>query len=532
METSTLFARTDLIGESAGMGKSPEEQVRQAVSSRFSSQHDNLPERNTRTLIEGFNQELQSSQSQVQQLADAETAELPDDVHFLNRLSYGPTPMSRMQVEQLGWQVMLEEQLDSENIDTSQLDAALLENFPTLAMTPREIVDAYEPGLISQLIGELIISTLLRQAYSPAQLYERMVEFWSDHFNMNILDAPVFIFKTSDDRDAIRPNALGKFRDLLHANARSPAMLLYLDNYSNTKDGPNENYARELLELHTLGVNGGYTEADVVEVARAFTGWTIHPRTLDFVFYFPNHDRRKKNVLGQQIKHTYNGGVTDGEQVLDLLASHPSTARFVSTKLARRFVSDDPPTELIDEMSQVFLDTDGEIKELLRTLFNSDAFWASQEQKMKRPLDFLTSMIRRLGFDPGTDIFRYFFSRLEQMSQVPFFWHAPNGYPDIAAYWANTAAMISRWNSGKDFSLHIPEENLESLLEGADTPNQIIQAMAVGLIDRKLSTDERRALRRNIFAGHLPNQPLEGKPTDYARIVAIVLLGSRYFQAR
>ena len=525
-----LTDQARLSTQAPDTGQSLEDQARQIISNNFTAGNSLSVSSKTHALQEKFNQDLQAVVGQT--LAAIDTGDLPDDTHFLNRISYGPTPMQREQLSTDGWEAILEQQLDHENIDTSEIDAALAENFTTLNLTPAEIIKDASAESIIRVVSELITSTLLRQAYSPAQLYERMVEFWSDHFNMNILDAPVYAFKSSDDRDAIRPNVFGKFRDLLNANARSPSMLLYLDNYSNTKDGPNENYARELLELHTLGVDGGYSEDDVVAVARAFTGWTINPFNYEFLFHFPLHDRRNKEVLGTKINKTFSGGITDGEQVLDLLASHPSTARFISTKLARRFVADNPPAELIDELTQVFLDTDGEIKELLRTLFNSNAFWNSKEQKMKRPLDFLTSIIRRLGFNPDENTFRYMFFRLQQMGQIPFYWHAPNGYPDTAAYWTDTAAMISRWSSGNDVSQFVPAANIDAALAGADTPNGIIQAMATALIDRKLGTEERKSIRRNVFAGQKPNQPIAGKPVEDARITATVLLGSRYFQQR
>ncbi len=463
---------------------------------------------------------------------ESDTFELPVEIHFLNRISYGPTTAVVAEVQNQGWDNVLESQLKPEDIDTSAIDTILASEFPTLGLTTQQIIDADDPELVEKLIPDLIVSTVLRQVYSPAQLYERMVEFWSDHFNINLLDDRINYLKTSDDRDAVRPNALGKFRDLLHANARSPAMLLYLDNYSNTKEGPNENYARELLELHTLGVDGGYTEADVVEVARAFTGWTISRETIDFTFRMDAHDRRKKTVLGVTLKKTYSGGVTDGEQVLDLLASHPSTARFISAKLIRRFVSDEPDEGLLDELTTVFMDTDGDIKALLRTIFHSEVFWASREMKMKRPLDFLTSAIRRFDLKVSEKLFSYVYTRLKQLGQVPFFWHAPDGYPDTAAYWTNTSALVSRWSTGKDTAYFLPASNYEVMLDGANTPNDIIQAMSVALIDRKLNPQERQSLRKNIFPLLYPNRPMEGDPVPYARTVATVLLGSRYFQMR
>ncbi len=533
MKFNNLLDKSLLAMPAEPGGQPKIDQLTAAIKEYINTTQDSGLGSKTSALIEDFNQSLLASQGQAIQTTN--TPQAPDDAHFLNRLGYGSNPELSAQLNDIGWQEMLEQQLDYESIDTSALDATLVEDFPTLTMTPLEILEEVRDGnndLFGQVPTELIVSTILRQTFSPAQLYERMVEFWSDHFNMNVRDDPVYFFKPTDDRDNIRPHAMGKFKDLLRANASSTSMLFYLDNYSNTKYGPNENYARELLELHSLGVDGGYTEDDIVVVARAFTGWTIHPETLEFVFYMPYHDRRKKEVMGVKLKKTYNGGITDGEQIIDMLAAHPSTARFVSTKLARRFVSDTPPAGLVDELTQVFLDTEGDTKELLRTIFYSDAFWNSREEKMKRPVDFFNSLVRRVGFNPDENLFRYVFFRLAQLSQIPFFWHAPDGYPDTADYWTNTAAMISRWSSSNDISPFIPLTTLDSMLAGANTPNSIIQAMAVGLIDRKLGKEDRRELKRKIFAGQKPNQPVDGDPVQYARIVATVLLGSRYFQMR
>ncbi len=458
--------------------------------------------------------------------------ELPDYIHFLNRASYGSSPESVEQAKKSGWSALFEQQLHPENIDTSEIDSVLEKEFPTLALTTKQIVDADDEELTDKLIPDLIVSTILRQIYSPAQLYERMVEFWSDHFNINLLDDRINYLKTTDDREVIRPNALGKFRDILHASARSPAMLLYLDNYSNTKVGPNENYARELMELHTLGVDGGYTEEDVVAVARAFTGWTISLETYDFIFHMEVHDRGKKTVLGQDIERPWAGGVTDGEQVLDILASHPSTAKFISRKLIRRFVNEEPNKPLLNKLIKVFMDTDGDIKSLLNTIFHSQAFWASKEMKMKRPLDFLNSTIRKFNLDMSEEVFSYAYSRLKQLGQVPFFWHAPDGYPDTAAYWTNTSSLISRWGTAKDTAFFIPRQTYVKMLGEANTPNLIVQALAKALIDRRLSNSERDVMRKNIFGSRLPNQPLDENPIPHARVVATALLSSRYFQMR
>ena len=462
----------------------------------------------------------------------AKTVELPESVHFLNRLSFGPTRAALAQVDELGWQHVLEAQLDHHNIDTTDIDNTISNVTSTLDLSPQEIAYMDDPEVRQQLVPDLIGSSMLRQIYSPAQLYERMVEFWSDHFSVDVRENNIDIFKASDDRDAIRPHALATFRELLHANARSPAMLLYLDNYSNSKSGPNENYARELMELHTLGVSGGYTEEDVVEVARAFTGWTIDRDTLEFKFSVVNHDWGKKVVLGSTITNANAGGIKDGEAVLDLLASHPSTARFICSKLIRRFVSDAEHPQLLKQMSAVFSETDGNIKELLRVIFHSNSFWTNRETKMKRPLDLMVSAIRRFDIPADEEVIRYVYYRLKEMGQAPFSWHAPNGYPDTAGYWTNTAALASRWNTGAETANFLPDEYYQVALSGAKTPNTIIQNMAVALIDRKLGDDDRAAFKQEIFVALLPNKVVPGNPVAYARLVTVGLLASRYFQMR
>ena len=220
---------------------------------------------------------------------------------------------------------------------------------------------------VKSIPNELRQATLMRQLYSKRQLYEIMVEFWSDHFNIFIEKGNGFYLKTVDDREVIRKHALGSFRDLVWASAHSPAMMIYLDNQANEKSHPNENYARELMELHTLGVDGGYTQKDVMELARCLTGWNVkeHFWLGDFVFKEDLHDTGEKNVLGLSIQPS---GIKEAEQVIEMLVTHPSTAKFISTKLARRFIADDPPQELIEKAAQTFLDTKGDIKSVLRVI--------------------------------------------------------------------------------------------------------------------------------------------------------------------
>ena len=250
--------------------------------------------------------------------------------------------------------------------------------------------------------------------------------------------------KIVDDRDVIRPYALGNFRDLLGASAQSPAMLLYLDNISNEKSHPNENYARELLELHTLGVDGGYSQQDVQEVARILTGWTVARRGRlrgQFVFNADQHDFGEKQVLGR----TFPAGRGEAEvaELLDLLAAHPATANFIAAKLVRRFVADEPPADLIGQVADAYLQSGGEIKPMLRTLFLSEDF-ATAPAKLKRPHTYMVSVLRALRVNFRLGRGREIGNWMQLMGQPLFQWPPPDGYPDISSAWA--ANLLPRWN--------------------------------------------------------------------------------------
>src|SRR6266542_2717845 len=315
------------------------------------------------------------------------------------------------------------------------------------------------------ITGELQMSRVLRAVYSERQLQEVMVDFWTNHFNVFAGKGADRWLLTSYDRDTIRPNTLGKFYDLLLADAKSPAMLFYLDNVQSVSPsaqqqprGINENYARELMELHTLGVDGGYTQKDVQEVARCFTGWTIvAPRgggiaanailngrmtemlreyAGTFRFNARVHDDGEKIVLGQKIPA--GGGMSDGLAVLNILAHHPSTARFIATKLVRHFVSDDPPPELVERVSQTFLKTDGDIREVLKAIFFSPEFNSAEayRAKIKRPFELVVSAVRTLGADTngGPQLHQW----MARMGQPLYGFQTPNGYSDVAENWVNT----------------------------------------------------------------------------------------------
>lgn len=338
-----------------------------------------------------------------------------------------------------------------------------------------------------QVLVELSEQKILRAAYSERQLQEVMVDFWFNHFNVFAGKGQTRMYLTEYERDVIRPHALGRFRDLLGATAASPAMLFYLDNWQsaapagtavparrapqsprrgmvragaagqpprtmadlprtarNRSRGLNENYARELLELHTLGVDGGYTQADVQEVARAFTGWTIaNPRQGgSFVFDPRLHDGGEKRVLGHTLPA--GGGRRDGERVLDILAGHPSTARHIAAKLARRLVADRPPPALVDRAARRFLETGGDLREVVRTIVTSPEFFApaARRAKIKSPFEFVVSAIRATAAEAANAA--PLVQAVRELGMPLFMCQPPTGYGDTAESWVNTGALLNR----------------------------------------------------------------------------------------
>ena len=396
---------------------------------------------------------------------------------MLSRAAFGARPG---ELEALrppgGVEAWLERQLEPAAIDDSAVETVLADQLPSLAMPAPELwALSQERGQINPIVQGLRIASLYRQIFSQRQLFEVMVDFWSDHLSIDQGAGNPRVLKTIDDREVIRRHALGRFRDLLSASAHSPAMLLYLDNDSNTRRAPNENYARELMELHSLGVardGQPYSETDVKEVARCFTGWTWNSGRQDpdqagrFAFSSGTHDQGVKSVLGQPIPA--NQGQRDGDMVIDLLCAHPATARFLATKLVRRFVCDDPigqVPELVDAVAKTYADTDGDIKAMLRTILLSETFagsFAAQGGRLSRPMDHVVRGLRSLDLQPadlGTDFaarsFTGFVSALiggagflTRMNHVPFTWETPDGFPDLKEKWTSTGLLLARWNFG------------------------------------------------------------------------------------
>ena len=364
---------------------------------------------------------------------------------LLKRISHGFNQAELNRAVAMGYDAYLEEQLDHLAIDDSDM-APRLANFPTLGMSPLDLINTYSADNYIPFY-DLKGATLVRAVHSKRQLFERMCAFWSDHFSIDHQKDPEWAFKPQDDLNVTRQYALSSFPEILSASAHSAAMMFYLDNWLNFVGAPQENYARELMELHTLGVGGGYTEQDVKEVARAFTGWSLEfdvlsPNYLNYKFQVTLHDPSAGVVLGQNIPA---GSLQQaGEQVLGILASHPSTARFIATKLTRWLLSENPPKQVIDAVTQTYLATGGDIKSMIRVILaeNNVRYAASPYRpKFKRPFNFVTSLLRGLDaevFDPTVMVFF-----LAQMGHSPFDWSPPNGYPDSVNVWGKS--LLPRW---------------------------------------------------------------------------------------
>jgi uncharacterized protein (DUF1800 family) len=418
---------------------------------------------------------------------------------------------------------------------------------------------------------ELRQAKLLRETYSERQFEEVMTDFWLNHFNVFIGKGMDRYFLTAYERDVIRPHTLGKFEDLLVATAESPAMLFYLDNWLSVgpnsekasgvaasasrrrkasaprkpgkRVGLNENYGRELMELHTLGVNGGYTQKDVTEVARVFTGWTLKPprEGAEFTFDERMHDPGEKIVLGHRIKYR---GKKEGLEVLHILAHHPSTAKLIATKLAQRFVSDSPPPTLVDRMARTFLKKDGDIREVLKTMLDSPEFWSEDDYraKVKTPLEFVVSALRVTQADI-TDA-RPLTQQLQRMGMPLYGMQPPTGYSMKAETWVNSSALLERMNfalalsAGRLKGVRVDSEQwlvreAVSLPVEAPASQQTLDALESCLLAGEVSEQTHRTIAARLDDPEISQRRLD----DPARgpnvsLIAGLLLGSPDFQRR
>ncbi|HYP09202.1 MAG TPA: DUF1800 domain-containing protein [Bryobacteraceae bacterium] len=377
------------------------------------------------------------------------------------------------------------------------------------------------------VVHDLLEQKVYRAVYSNRQLAEVLTDFWFNHFNVFLDKGADRYLVTSYERDAIRPNVLGKFHHMLKASAQHPAMLFYLDNWQSVAPnapkararrarGLNENYARELLELHTLGVEGGYTQQDIVELARCFTGWTIAEpfRSAAFVFNPRVHDNGEKNVLGVRIPA--GGGQSDGFKVLEILSRHPSTARFVSTKLAQRFVADAPPESLVKAMSATFQKTDGDLKAVLRTMLESREFWseAAYRSKVKSPLEMVASSIRAV--DANVTLAYGLATRIADLGQPLYRKQEPTGYANTSKEWVNSAALLGRMN----FALDLVQNKLPGVKVDPGRFGDDPATVDKRILFYDASPETRAAIARGIAAKKQP------------AVIAALVLGSPEFQRR
>jgi uncharacterized protein (DUF1800 family) len=371
-------------------------------------------------------------------MVDPTTAWLAPELRLVRRITMGMTDADATLARQLGYDAFLERHLNPQALDDSAVDQFVATNYPTTLQGVDTLFNMDSGTLQLQLSNAMIY----RAAFSSRQLQERLVEFWTDHFNISF--DKVGYLKVVDDRDVIRQYAMTTFPQLLKASAHSVAMLAYLDQTSSRNTAPNQNYAREIMELHTLGVNGGYTQNDVAELSRVLTGWTTTGRG-NFSFAPAIHDYGAKTVLTMNIPASSPSTGTmaqgEGEAVLNMLVSHPSTATFISTKMLKFFLRYDPSDAQIAAVASVYMSSQGDIKAMLRAILSRDNLMAAPV-KFKRPYHLVVSAVRALGAQVA-NVNNLYFSIING-GQQPFTWQTPDGFPDKAEYWAGN--VLPRWN--------------------------------------------------------------------------------------
>jgi uncharacterized protein (DUF1800 family) len=523
--------------------------------------------------------------------------------HVVSRLTFGARPGDVAAVERMGVERWIDLQLYPERIPDRATDSvlALLETqrkraFELLADNPppEELAPRLRPrmqmdSIISQpteadsaqyrtaqrtaqaLTAQIATARVLRATMSERQLLEVMTDFWANHFSVAAGKSPNRYALVEYERDVLRPNALGAFRDLLGAVAKSPQMLFFLDQWQSLVDsmnpsgvearirerraamatppmndrslvdmmnrrrttGRNENYARELLELHTVGANGGYTQADVVAVARALTGWTIDRPDLGGPFLFRGdvHDAGEKVVLGKRLPG--GRGIEDGEQVLDILAAHPSTARFIARKLVVRFVSDSPPPQLVERAATAFQRTNGNIREVVRTIVTSPEFFADDafRAKVKTPFEFVVSTLRALNADPDTTARRS--QAVARLGQPIWGRQSPDGWPDRADAWMNSGALLNRVNLASQVaSGSVPGVSVAKWTPAQRLLNLGAEQQVDGVISELLLGRASTTTRAAMIEAHVSATEAGRRPVDRLADVIGVALGSPEFQRR
>jgi len=579
--------------------------------------------------------------------------EMPGDrneiVHVLNRVTFGPRPGDVEAVQKMGLHNYIEQQLHPETIDDSAMEQQLA-GFDILQMSAQQLSELFQnerknalkkqkllaannagqgeianqnqpkqpamqptpqdkmTRMVDQAkqyrsvaaIGQLEQAKLVRAVDSQRQLQEVLVDFWGNHFNIDVKKGPDRVLKVVDDREVIRPHIWGSFRDLLEASAKSPAMLFYLDNATNTvahtvtpmeqmitekindqmtkngngaiappvpqvgskKGGINENYAREIMELHTLGVDGGYTQQDVQEVARCFTGWTIDKQTGEFIFRPRQHDNGSKVVLGHVIPT--GGGMQDGETVLDILCANPATAHHIALEMCQRFVSDDPTPDLVNRIAGVFTQTNGNLRQVTEAILTSPEFLspANYNTKIKSPLEFAVSAVRASGSsiiaqqpppydkllataEGGAILGRG--AAADRMAKRPrqsLNWHIyelgeplfactpPTGYKEVSKFWVSPGALIERLN----FAMALTQQevndirfNSPNILNGIDVdkPEAVLEQCVSVLLEDNITPTTRKVLEQTA----LPAPGDSSQTVNPAKLIALII-GSPEFQRK
>ena len=464
-------------------------------------------------------------------------------LHALNRLGFGPRPGDVDKVLAVGVDKWIGQQLAPERIADTAVDQRL-KSYPTLQMSDRDIVQKYYAPIVQlrreakgdqemlkelrekipydqraqRVVEDLVSQRIVRAVDSDRQLNEVMVDFWMNHFNVFLGKGLDRFLLTSYERDVIRPRVWGKFEDLLMATAKSPAMLFYLDNARSMKGKLNENYAREIMELHTLGVDGGYTQNDVTELARVLTGWSIAmPREGGgFIFRPRMHDSGAKTVLG--VRFPAGDGIGEGERMIHLLAHHPATAHHIAQELCQRLVSDDPPKALVDRVARTFLASDGDLRKTVKAVIDSPEFWdpGVYRAKVKSPFEYVVSAVRAV--DAHVDDPRPIARALQQIGEPLYGAQPPTGYSDKAEAWVNTGALMSRLN----FALALAGNSMPGVrtnvtaLVGSVDASSCVDALAIALTGGNITEETR--------------QTIKSKGEQQARTIAGLILGSPEFQ--
>jgi hypothetical protein len=410
---------------------------------------------------------------------------LPESDRLLDRIAYGPSADDTARLLAIGRRAFVEEQLHPERIDDSAFESRLA-GMATLTMSVGDVARAFGnggTGMPSLPAQQLVDAKVLRSMYSRRQLEAVLVDFWMNHFQVR--DSGLTLGAL--ERDAIRPHVLGRFEDMLVAVARSPAMEIFLDTALNVRDGLvvdgvekgiNENYARELLELHTVGTDAAYTQQDVIELARCFTGWSVDWTTADgFAFVDYLHDPGPKQVLGLTLPA--GGGEQDGLRALHYLATHPKTARRIATKLVRRFADETAPAALVDAATATFQATDGDLREVLRTILDSNEMRRAvrARAKVKRPLVLVASTVRALGLEVQPDLGRYR-DFLGLLGEYPYAATDPRGYPEDSDHWMAPGSMLGRLQFVQTTVLRAADAGVDFGVTGSEPSPELVQRMA------------------------------------------------------